>query len=171
MRATRWIVPFLSGLFVTSCPRSFDGKVYQGNGFSYRVAPPPADWQPLDVSDAALAFRAARSGGTIMVHGRCDRDGEDVPLSSLTQHLFLHFTERDIEREVREPFDGREVLKTTMRAKLDGVEHRYLVWVMKKDKCVYDLMFFSAPSGFESGGARFSEWAAGFSALPREGAP
>ena len=66
-----------------------------------------------------------------MVNGRCGKDGEDVPLASLTQHLFLGFTEREIDCEQTVvPFDGREAMhgpdpqrpsSTASRSKLRGV--------------------------------------------------
>ena len=150
------------------CASSFDGNTYRGNGFVFEVPAAPASWQRMNVSDAALTFEDAASGATILVNGRCDRDGEDVPLRSLTQHLFIYFTDREIHEEKVVPFDGREAMRTDITAKLDGVPRRFVVWVMKKDKCVYDLTYIAAPEGFETGVAAFDTWATGFSAR-REG--
>ncbi len=148
---------------------ALEASVYQGDGFSFRVGDIPADWQPIEVSDAALAFRDGGAGGTIVVNGRCDRDGEDVPLASLTQHLFLRFTEREIQKEETVPFDGREALHTVVTAKLDGVPKSFSVWVLKKDGCVYDLVYIADPQRFAGGVAEFDAFAQELRALPREG--
>ncbi len=146
-----------------------EAGVYRGDGFAVRVPPRPNGWELIDVNDVALAFRDAPSAGTILLNGRCDKDGDDVPLASLTQHLFMRFTEREVTREETVPFDGREALHTVMTAKLDGVPRSFSVWVVKKDGCVFDLVYFADPDRFASGGARFDAFATQLRVLPREG--
>lgn len=156
----------------TSCASNkFDGNVYRGQGYSFRVSDAPAGWRKMEATGAALAFEDSTSGGQVLVNARCDRDGEDVPLKSLTQHLFIRFTDRVTHSEQVLPFDGREAMRTDITAKLDGVDRRFLVWVMKKDKCVYDLLFFSKPDKFEHAASVFETWVRDFSALPREVSP
>ena len=86
-----------------------------------------------------------------------------MPLKSLTQHLFLQFTDRQQEEQQLIPLDGREALETQMVAKLDGVEKHFHVVVLKKDGCVYDFLqianaqqdpeqFRSFVNGFSSAG-------------------
>jgi hypothetical protein len=156
---------------VQGCSSRFDGQTYRGDGFAFRVAEVPSSWQRVENSERALAWEDRSLGATILANGRCDRDGEDVPLRSLTQHLFIQFSEREVHSEEVLPFDGREALRTDLTAKLDGVELRFLVWVLKKDRCVYDLLYFAPPQRFEQGVAGFDTWARGFSALPREATP
>lgn len=153
--------------FFTACAPAFEGNVYRGEGFAFQVAPRPAAWKPVEATGAAIAYEDA-GGGQVLVNARCDRDGEDVPLKSLTQHLFIRFTERVTHSEKIVPFDGREALRTDITAKLDGVDRRFLVWVLKKDRCVYDLLYFATPESFDSGATAFESWVEGFSALPRK---
>lgn len=133
----------------------WDGRVVRGEGYALVVGPIPSTWAPLDVSDAALAFRDEPNGAVIALGARCGQDAEDVPLAALTKHLFIHFTERNITAQETFPFDGREALRTTLDAKLDGVEKRFEIVVLKKDGCVYDWMYIAEPARFESGIAAF----------------
>ena len=95
--------------------------------------------------------------------GRCGLDGDDVPLSSLTHHLFLQFTEREIHSQKLTELDGREALRTELSAKLDGVPMHYVVYVLKKDGCVYDFMLIgSNESGAVSG---FEQFVQGFATM------
>jgi hypothetical protein len=165
------VVTALSLVGLTACGSSFDGRTFHGDGFTLRVAPTPASWTPLKVSDASLAYEDQASGGTVGVNGRCDRDGEDVPLKALTQHLFIQFTEREERSQEVVPFDGREAMRSDMTAKLDGVPRRLVVWVMKKDKCVFDLMFIAPPDRFEAGVGAFDAWVKGFGASRDGGDP
>jgi hypothetical protein len=150
------------------CATAFDGQTFHGRGFVFQVPPAPQGWTRMDVSDAALTFQDQANSATVMVNGRCDRDGEDVPLRSLTQHLFIYFTDREIHEEKVVPFDGREAMRTDITAKLDGVPRRFVTWVLKKDKCVYDLTYIAPPETFQTGVGTFDQWATGFRAN-REG--
>lgn len=144
---------------------TFNGTVYRSEQIAFQVAPPPPTWQRIEVTSTALAFRDEKHDATIAVSGRCGKDSDDVPLRSLTQHLFFQFTDRTIEREEVVPFDEREALHTVLLAKLDGVPKKFDVWVLKKDGCVYDLLFIARPSSFEEGVASFRAFARGFSTL------
>ena len=74
----------------------------------------------------------------------------DIPLAALTNHLLIGFTERELAEQELVPMDGREALRTHMRAKLDGVPRELLLVVLKKDGCVYDFALVAPPTGFQS---------------------
>jgi hypothetical protein len=152
----------LASIGLMGCPTRFDGRVYRGEGFAFAVPPLPEPWKPMSRSEAALAFRDETGGRSILVNARCGQDEDDVPLASLTQHLFISFTRREIEDQKVVPFDRREALHTVLTADLDGVPMRYDVWVMKKDGCVYDILYFAPPAQFERGRAAFARFVEGF---------
>ena len=145
---------------------SFDGNVYRGAGFAFRVGPVAPTWKRLGVSRGALAFRDEATDATIAASGRCGEDGEDIPLAALTQHLFLEFTDREILEQRVTPMDGREAMNTVLIAKLDGVPQKFDVWVLKKDSCVYDLYYIARPDRFEQGVAAFERFVRGFATVP-----
>jgi hypothetical protein len=119
---------------------NFDGKLFRQGNVAFRLEHLPPSWRNIEISDTALAFRDDERATTVAINGRCGRDADDVPLQSLTQHLFLQFTERQVESQQLMPLDGREALETQMVAKLDGVEKHFHVVVLKKDGCVYDFL-------------------------------
>jgi hypothetical protein len=144
-RALRWVgcALGLSGAALggAGCATStFDGKVFRDDGVAFRLERLPPTWRTIEINDTALAFRDDDNEATVAINGRCGKDAEDVPLRSLTQHLFLQFTERRQEEQQLFPLDGREALSTQLAAKLDGVEKHFHVVVLKKDGCVYDFM-------------------------------
>jgi hypothetical protein len=147
----------------------FRGGVYRGDGFAFQAPPPPATWEQIDVTHAAVAYRDAANEATIAVNGRCGVDGEDVPLSSLTRHLFIQFTDREVVSEEVVPFDEREAMHTVLLAKLDGVPKKFDVWVMKKDGCVYDFFYIAPPARFEAGLPEFRRFLKGFSTVSPDG--
>ena len=142
----------------------FDGRVYHDDSMRFRVGPIPGTWRGITVDDALLAFRDDSANATVALNGRCGVDGDDVPLASLTQHLFLQFTEREPIAQQTLTLDGREALRTEINASLDGVKKRYLVYVLKKDGCVYDFMYIAA-DGAGASSAEFERFVQGFSTL------
>jgi hypothetical protein len=140
----------------------YDGQVFRGGGVAFRTGPVPAGWARIEDTAALLAFRDERDRASVMVNGRCGKDGDDVPLSALTEHLFLTFTERSAEEEQVVPFDGREARRTVLLAKLDGVPQRFEAVVLKKDGCVYDLILVADPGGFAGARPGFDGFVSGF---------
>jgi hypothetical protein len=129
-----------AGLALSCSTNHFDGRVFRKGEVAFRLQHLPPTWRPIEISDTALAFRDDENAATVAINGRCGKDAEDVPLQSLTQHLFLQFTERKLEGQELFPLDGREALRTEMIAKLDGVQKYFHVVVLKKDGCVYDFL-------------------------------
>ena len=153
-------------LSAAGCASSgFDGRVYHDDSMRFRVVAIPGSWRTITVEDALLAFRDDAANATVALNGRCGVDGDDVPLASLTQHLFLQFTEREPVSQQTRTLDGREALRTEISASLDGVKKRYLVYVMKKDGCVYDFMYIAAADSSASSSAEFEHFVQGFSTL------
>jgi hypothetical protein len=138
----------------------FDGRVYDDGTLRFRTGPVPSTWRSIESDGTLLAFRDDAAGATLAVNGRCGVDGDDVPLASLTQHLFLQFTERDVGSQAEVLLDGRAALRTELTGKLDGVPKYFLVYVMKKDGCVYDFWRVSDPAAKNT--ATFEAFVKGF---------
>jgi hypothetical protein len=121
------------------------GSEYRDAEARYRVGTLDDDWQRLRVEDQNdLAWRNARLGAIVQVNATCD-PASDVPLTALTNHLLMGFTERELRAQEIVPMDGREALRTHVVARLDGVPRELLFYVMKKNDCVYDLTLLATP--------------------------
>jgi hypothetical protein len=144
---------------------SFDGHVFHGPDLSFRLTRVPAEWRPIQTEGALLAFRDDQTPASVVVNGRCGRDGDDVPLEALTHHLFLQFTDRVVENQLRMQLDGREALHTELLAKLDGVEKRFTTIVLKKNGCVYDFVHVAPKSAAAEGRRTFVSFVEGFSTI------
>jgi hypothetical protein len=140
---------------------TFEGGIFHGKDAAFRVGDVPGDWHRVNVDDSALAFRDAR-GSSILVSGRCDLRVDDVPLVALTNQLVIGTTERELVKEETFPFDKREARHTVMKAKLDGVPLVWDAYVMKKNGCVYDMVYVAPPDRFEEGSGAFERFAQAF---------
>lgn len=138
------------------------GRVYQDEEAHYRIGELDAGWAPVTVQDNDVAFHSARLGAIVQVNASCDPAG-DIPLTVLTNHVLAGFTQRETLSEDLVPLDGREALRTHVVARLDGVPRELLIYVLKKNDCVYDLTLIT-PQGseFTSSVTVFERFVAGF---------
>jgi len=143
------VLGFASGACSTT---HFDGQVYRSDDLAFRFGPVPSNWRPLDVDGTLLAFRDESDSATIALSGRCGLDGDDVPLQALTHHLFLQFTERELASQKVVQLDGRDAMRSELSAKLDGVPKHFVIYVLKKDGCVYDFVHVAPSGGHGSAG-------------------
>ena len=141
--------------------QSFDEGVLHKDGLTVRVGPVPPGWRRIEVDGADLAFRDDERSGSALFNVRCGQRGDDAPLAVLTNHLLMGTTEREFDAQDTVPFDSREALHTLLRAKLDGVPMQYDIYVMKKDGCLYDLVYVAPPGRFADGAADFERFAKG----------
>jgi hypothetical protein len=146
---------------------AFDGRSYQLGDVAFRIGPVPTPWQPLEVEGARLAYRDPATDTILSISARCGRDADDVPLAALTQHLFIQFTERKVVDQKAFTLDGREALRTELKAKLDGVPRRFRVVVLKKDGCVYDFSEIATAKANAQSDAVFESVVTGFATKDR----
>lgn len=138
--------------------------MYRKGDLRVKLGDVPPGWTRIRVDGADVAYRDEPHEGSVLFDVRChDRDG-DAPLASLTEHLIMGTTERNVEKQETIPFDGREAMHTVMSAKLDGVPMQYDLYVMKKDGCVYDVVYVAPAARFSTGGAAFEQFAGGLRA-------
>ena len=138
-------------------------------GLDFHVSPAPSGWRPIRVSGADVVFRDAEHEASILVNGRCIPEDGDAPLSALTEHLIMGTTDRQYLLEETLPLDAREARHTVLKAKLDGVLMGYDVFVMKKNGCVYDLVYVGAPEGMQAGTPAFESFARSFHTIAKGG--
>jgi hypothetical protein len=160
----------VAGVLACVHPAStFEDDVLRKGDLRVQVGPVPASWHLVGsggVEGADVAFRDDARSASTLVDVRCGSHDVDAPLSALTAHLIMGTTERTFETEEVVPFDHREALHTVLRAKLDGVPMQYDIYVMKKDGCVFDLVYVASPDHFAEGAPDFERFALGVHAPP-----
>lgn len=156
----------LAGLCACAGGAKLADWVYGDAHVRYRVGALPSTWRAIDVPEGQVSFHDARSGATILALAECRRG--DAPLAARRGHLLIGWTERKLEREERFNLDGREALRTRLRASLDGVPRALEIVVVKKDTCSFDFVYSAPLAQREAGRADFDAFVRGFAKLPRE---
>lgn len=160
--AVRRVPSLVAVLALVGCAGGLRGGVFSKAGVSYRVAAPDASaWQPVSFSDNDVAWSARRSGHMLAMNAVC-KGQEDAPLDVLTRHLLFGFTEKERLERLEVSLDGRQALRTTWRASLDGVPVEMELVVLKKDGCVHDLTYVSPPGERGAHQAEFEALVRGF---------
>jgi hypothetical protein len=146
-----------------SAPARLSGGVYRAKDTAFRLGPTLRHWQPQS-SDADVAFYEPSLDAVMMANSDCSSE-RDPPLSVATNTLMMGFTDRQITSEEVVSLDGRDALHRRMRAKLDGVPLAIEAYVLKKDGCIYDLVYLSPPDSAALGAPDFHRFVAGFSTV------
>lgn len=154
---------FLSVLLIACATQGplTDPHVNQRKGF--RVQVPRAGWEFADSDGADLTLRDTRSSATMAVSASCP--GETGPLPSLVRHLF--FGLRDV-RQLRHgsiTLDGAAGVDTMVTGRLDGVPVQVRSVVIRRNGCLYDLLFLAHPDTFGSQSETFDAFLRGWQFL------
>lgn len=152
---------FLLTLAITlcGCRGGLVGDKFKRDGLSYRVIEPQG-WRRAGFDDNDLAW-VSDQGHVIAINATCTGH-EDPQLDVLMNHLVIGFTDRQWLSKTKFQLDGREALRSLVRAKLDGVPISLDLVVLKKNGCVHDFTYAS-PSGQEHAHqAEFDALIAGF---------
>lgn len=135
---------------------------------TYRFGLPGPAWREVrNADEVQVAWTNAALGAVITIHAQCAEQG-DSSLSQYTDHLSMDWTHWKIVAQTPEKMIGRDALRTTVDAELDGVPRRNEFVVLKKNGCLFDLQYSARPDAFASGRAAFDAVVAGFR-FPVEG--
>ena len=86
-------------------------------------------------------------------------NGGELTLGAAAQNKWDAAATTTIEDDI---YDGREAMRSELVAKLDGVPKHYVVYVLKKDGCVYDFMRIAPDQGDVAG---FESFVQGFGTM------
>ena len=153
----------LIGALASACGGpSLEGNVYRDREARYRIGELGEGWERLSVSGNDLAWRHEGWGAIAQVNASCD-PFQDVPLTALTNHLVIGFTDREWHDQRLVQLDGREALRSRVTARLDGVPRELVLYVLKKDECTYDFaLVVASGDDWSSAEAAFDGFVAGF---------
>jgi hypothetical protein len=99
--------------------------------------------------------------GVIEIHAQCEEQG-DSSLHQYTDHLRIDWTDWEVIEQEETKLVGRNALRTVVEAELDGMERKTELYVVKKNGCLFDLIYSSRPGDFNAGRSDFRRVVEGF---------
>jgi hypothetical protein len=145
---------------------SLRGNHFEDDHVGYDVGLPGEGWQQRRLETSNLAWTNVDLGAALLVNSHCE-GVQDAPLVGLSNELMLGLTEREVLSQELRPFNRREALETIARGKLDGVVRQRAMFVLKKDGCVYDVVYDAPPERFTAGLGAYQRVRDGLSVGPR----
>ena len=191
MRFAGWVALsiMLASTALSGCSRGLRNEVYippyqpiwkgQNKLPTYRVGLPGVGWEPMTGDETLqVAWFHSTDSAVIQVRGECEEHG-DSDLEDFTDHQRIDYSSWEIIEETGQELDaegrprtrpkqyyttvaGREALRTTVRANLDGVDVMIEYVVLKKDGCLFDLTYIAVPTDFGQHSQAFEQVIAGF---------
>lgn len=156
-----------SGCFLFANEGAYKDERFEDDHVGYGVGEPGDGWVPVQLEGVNVVWHQPALAAALMVNSHCE-GVKDAPLEGLTGELLIGTTEREILEQTLKPWSGREALETIATAKLDGVLRKRAMFVLKKDGCVYDVVYDAAPATFDAGLAAYRKVRDGLDVGPRK---
>ncbi|MFA6034386.1 MAG: hypothetical protein WC889_15910 [Myxococcota bacterium] len=135
--------------------------IIKKDGAVYHAGLVPEGWHQVSPRGGDVAMMNDALLAVIATDSQCPFSG-DPPLRSLFSHLLIGFTDRTIISEEVLQLDKRDAYRAVYIAKLDGVAQKYMVYILKKNSCVFDLIYYAPERTFSEGLPRFEEFVKAF---------
>jgi hypothetical protein len=142
------------------------GQQFVSPAYAFEVPLPGDEWQPVPDEPSVLTLVHIQLAAGITISVTCQQE-RDVPLDILARHLFFGFKNIEILQQAPQALNGVPALKTVARARLDGREVQLHSYVVRRDRCIYDMVYFASPQDYSPGGPSFERMMAGFRFLQR----
>lgn len=108
-------------------------------------------WRVSSDSRADLELKHARAQAGILAHATCEGNASLRSLPVLARHLTFGFTDRRMLERGAASVAGRPAIRMLLEGRLDGVPVKVEAYVIKGERCVYDLVYVAPPPDFSTG--------------------
>lgn len=156
-----------TSLGACSSSGSFVGNRFVDPHVDYKVGSPGEGWRRVTLENSNVSWLNDAVGAGMLVNSHCEGVA-DAPLAGLTGELLIGTTDREIVSQTVRPWSGREAMETIAISKLDGVLRKRAMFVLKKDGCVYDVIYDAPVARFDAGLAGYERVRDGFDVGPRK---
>ena len=129
-------------LFAMSCTSVHHGQVKKP--YTHFGVSAPKGWLEKHFQGADLFFEHESRQASIFVNAECDKLS-DSPLEVLTSQILVGLNNINYIKQERLNLADREALVSEIKAHVDGVQRYLKIMVLRKNRCVYDAVFNSAP--------------------------
>jgi len=128
----------------------------------YDLGTPGDTWQRVKPGGADHAWYHQGLSASIYTDSNCASRFEDRPLDALLGSAVFGIAHGDPERIDALTVDGRDARVEVVDGTVDGVAVRIGAAVLKKDHCLYDLVYIAPPTTFDAGWPAFEQVLTGF---------
>jgi hypothetical protein len=126
-----------------------DGVYRSAKGYSITL-PGPA-WSPTVDNRTDLQLVRPSDGAGMLANATCDELVARRRLEVLTRQVLVGLRDREVVEQDEQPLAGRPAAHAVVEGRMAPAEERLRVelFVVKGERCVYDLMYAAPPATFE----------------------
>jgi hypothetical protein len=172
-RAGGAAIILLAAVVVAACATGsrsrIEGGVFRAPS-GYRVTLPGAEWDVMTDEERGgrtdLQLRHRDGRAAMLAHGACETAAARRSFDILTRHVLVGLRDRTVVEDGAAQVNGRTAAHTVVDARGRQTEERVRVesYVVKDDRCVYDLLFVAAPEVFDARRPAFQAFVNSFAA-------
>ncbi|MFQ5899026.1 MAG: hypothetical protein ACE5JN_12395 [Candidatus Methylomirabilia bacterium] len=142
-------------LLVMACSASRieSGVFHSPKGYEVRL--PAGAWRVETDGRADLELRDAASRAGILAHATCEGNPLRRSLPVLARHLSFGLEGRRLVERAEVSVAGHPAIRMVLEGKLDGDPVKVEAYVLKGERCVYDLVYVAPPGEFARGKPEF----------------
>ncbi len=129
--------------------------------YAFAVPLPGDEWQQVADEPSLLTLTHTHLAAGISISVTCEHE-RNVPLNILTRHLFFGLKDMQILQQESQVLNGVPTLQTVARARLDTREVQVNSYVVRRDGCVYDMVYVASPQDYARGAPSFERMIAGW---------
>ena len=117
----------------------------------YRVGLPGAAWTVVDGGPADLELRHRGVAAGMLVNAACDDGAARRRLDVLTRQLLIGLRDRQVLTSEVVALNGRRGAHAVVEGMTPGTERvRVEAYVLKDERCVYDLLYVAPAVAFDA---------------------
>ena len=151
-------------LILAGCAgRQAPDAAYQSSK-GYHLTLPGPDWQSTSDGRADIELRHREAPAGMLVHASCDARLAGQPVDALRRAILAGFSGRDVQVQETTTVAGRESAHVVADGWTTRPEDRVRVelFVVRGDRCVYDLAYVAPPDDFARWRPEFQRLVASF---------
>ena len=137
------------------------GQRFVSPARGFEVPLPGDAWRLAASGQSVLTLTHTQLAAGITVNVTCGQD-RDIPLDIRARHLFFGLKEKEVLLQESRALHGVPALKTVLRGRLDTRAIQLSSYIIVREGCVYDVVYFADPQDYRHGEAAFDRMVAGF---------
>jgi len=131
------------------------GKPVAAKNVRYKEPPPPYAQFTSEEIDAG--WKNATAGTSISYKSSCG-ESLDLPLESIQQSMLYGIDNVKILKSQKLPYNEREALNSIVEGKVDGVDTKMQLLILKKNRCTYMISYVALKKSFEKDQKNFQNF-------------
>ncbi len=117
--------------------------------------PPAQGWEVAAGGRGDLEVRRPGSRAGILLNATCEGKAPMRSLAVLARHLTFGIQGREVIEQGALTVAGHDALRVLLRGRLDGAPIQVEAYVVKGERCVYDLVYVAPPAEFAARAEEF----------------